>query len=53
MIFEGVKCTVNNCKYYSNGNRCSAKAIEVNVDGGGGQASDNEHTNCHTFVAKA
>ncbi len=49
MTLNGVKCTVKNCKYNVQGHLCSASAIEVNVDGGGIQANNNEHTNCHTF----
>lgn len=45
---ENVKCTVSNCKYWKD-KYCHAPAIEVNVDGGGKQAPDSLHTQCHTF----
>jgi len=47
---EGVKCTVKNCKYWENNYRCTASAIEVNVDGGGNSANKSPETNCHTFL---
>lgn len=47
---KDVMCRVENCKFYEQGNRCTAKAIEVNVDGGGSKASYTAETNCHTFV---
>ncbi len=49
---KDVMCTVENCKFYAQGNRCTADAIEVNVDGGGHKASYTGETNCHTFVEK-
>lgn len=51
MALPGVKCTVSSCKYWDS-QRCSASAIEVNVDGGGNQARASEQTNCHTFMSK-
>lgn len=47
-----VKCSVENCKFWNQGQQCSASAIEVNVDGGGQQASYTKETNCHTFKTK-
>ncbi|CUH94979.1 hypothetical protein P22_1048 [Propionispora sp. 2/2-37] len=47
-----VKCTVENCKFWSEGRECAASAIEVNVDGGGQKANYTKETNCHTFQAK-
>lgn len=29
---DGVKCSVSNCGYWSNGNQCSADVIMVEVD---------------------
>lgn len=47
-----VMCKVENCQFYSQGDRCNANAIEVNVDGGGKQAGDTGETNCNTFTEK-
>jgi hypothetical protein len=52
LALPGVKCTVQNCKFWHQGEHCTASAIEVNVDGGGGQARQSEQTNCHTFAPK-
>jgi hypothetical protein len=49
---ENIKCSVSNCNYW-NSNYCTASAIEVNVDGGGSQAPNEEKTNCHTFESKS
>mgnify|MGYP002353917664 CR=1 FL=1 len=49
---RGVKCTVSNCKFWGQNEECTASAIEVNVDGGGGRAHKSEQTNCHTFASK-
>ncbi|WP_232199058.1 DUF1540 domain-containing protein [Thermosinus carboxydivorans] len=51
-ILAGVKCTVQNCKYWNSGYKCSAPSIEVNVDGGGTSASRSPETNCKTFVPR-
>lgn len=48
-VLQGVKCTVKNCKFWEQNYRCTASAIEVNVDGGGTSASKSPETNCHTF----
>lgn len=48
-ILQGVKCSVKNCRYWEEGYRCSASAIEVNVDNGGSAANKSRETNCHTF----
>ncbi len=50
MALPGVKCKVESCRYWEQGERCNASAIEVNVDGGGRQAGQSEQTNCHTFA---
>ncbi|HWQ62458.1 MAG TPA: DUF1540 domain-containing protein [Negativicutes bacterium] len=52
MALSNVKCTVQTCKFWNQGEHCSASAIEVNVDGGGAQARQSEQTNCHTFAPK-
>lgn len=44
-----VMCTVENCTFWGQGNKCQAEAIEVNVDGGGRKAGYTAETNCHTF----
>lgn len=43
---SGVKCTVNSCYYYSQGNYCNAAKIEIQPPG----ARDTEETDCATFV---
>lgn len=48
-----VMCTVENCRYWENGHKCTAEEIEVNVDGGGYKAGYTGETNCHTFESKA
>ena len=50
MTLSGVKCTVQSCRYWQQGERCNASAIEVNVDGGSTQAVQSEETNCRTFA---
>lgn len=45
-----VMCTVRNCKFWDD-RKCTADAIEVNVDGGGYTAGYTAETNCHTFAA--
>lgn len=52
MTLPGVKCTVQSCKFWKQGEQCDASAIMVNVDGGGNQAAQSEQTNCHTFAPK-
>jgi len=43
---EGIKCLVNTCYYYMDGDRCSAEKIEVTPR----NASDSEETDCSTFM---
>jgi hypothetical protein len=43
---SGVKCIVNTCHYYSEGDHCNAAAIEVQPR----NASDSQETDCSTFV---
>lgn len=45
---EGIRCVVNTCEYYMNGDHCSAKQIEVAPR----NASDSEQTDCTTFTKK-
>lgn len=52
MTLPGVKCSVQNCKFWKSAYQCDASAIEVNVDGGGQNARQSEQTNCHTFQSK-
>lgn len=53
MALSGVKCSVQSCKFWGQGERCTASAIEVNVDGGGINARQSDQTNCHTFATKS
>ncbi|OKL37825.1 DUF1540 domain-containing protein [Domibacillus mangrovi] len=46
---KDVLCEVNNCKHWSSGNKCEADSIYV-VSHKGKQASNNEETDCKTFV---
>ena len=41
----GIKCIVNTCHYYMNGDFCCAERIEVEPK----NASDYEQTDCATF----
>lgn len=52
MALPNVKCSVQSCRYWGQGEQCNASAIEVNVDGGGTMARSSEQTNCHTFAPK-
>lgn len=47
---KDVKCKVDNCKYYTNGDLCNAAAIEVTANTKACGCSD--QTNCKTFIAK-
>lgn len=44
-ITEGVKCVVNSCQYYKNGDLCTAGKIEIKPK----NASTSEETDCATF----
>jgi hypothetical protein len=46
---EGIKCVVNTCYYYMNGDHCAASMIEVQPR----NASDTQQTDCATFITKA
>ena len=43
---QGIKCIVNTCHYYMNGDHCSAERIEVEPK----NASDSGGTDCATFL---
>ncbi|MTI94796.1 MAG: DUF1540 domain-containing protein [Firmicutes bacterium] len=40
-----VKCVVNTCRYYGNGNYCTASEIEIQPP----NAHDTQETDCATF----
>lgn len=44
-ITEGVKCVVNTCHYYKEGNLCTAGTIEITPR----NASTSKETDCATF----
>ncbi|WHH60259.1 DUF1540 domain-containing protein [Petroclostridium sp. X23] len=44
----GVKCVVNSCEFYGNGDHCMASAIEVQPR----NAQDTQETDCATFKPK-
>lgn len=46
---QDVLCEVNNCKYWDDGNKCSADSIYV-VSHKGNQAPSSKETDCKTFV---
>lgn len=43
---SGVKCVVNTCHYYEQGDHCSAAKIEIQPR----NASNTHETDCATFV---
>lgn len=43
-----VKCVVNSCEYYMNGDHCQAEKIEVQPR----NASNTQETDCATFAPK-
>ncbi len=43
---EGIKCVVNSCYYYMNGDKCTAEKIEVQPR----NATSTKETDCATFV---
>lgn len=47
-VIARVKCVVDSCKYYKQGNHCTAQSIEIEPPG----ASDSETTDCSTFAPK-
>ncbi|MEN6413829.1 MAG: DUF1540 domain-containing protein [Veillonellales bacterium] len=52
MALQNVKCKVSSCKFWQQGERCDASAIEVSTDGDGNSAYTSDQTNCHTFTSK-
>ncbi len=46
---EGIKCIVNTCTYYMQGDYCSADRIEVQPR----NASNSQETDCSTFAPGA
>jgi len=44
-ITEGVKCVVNTCSYYKEGDRCAAGQIEIRPR----NAKSSDETDCATF----
>ncbi|MGI5849331.1 MAG: DUF1540 domain-containing protein [Christensenellales bacterium] len=44
----GIRCQVNTCYYYMDGNHCCADQIEVQPK----NAMNNEETDCGTFMKK-
>ena len=48
---QKILCEVNNCKFWSSGNKCSAKSIYV-VSQKGKRATSSEETDCQTFVPR-
>ena len=45
---SGVKCVVNTCHYYTEGDRCSAQQIEIQPR----NARNTQETDSATFVVK-
>ncbi len=45
---EGIKCIVNSCEYYMNGDHCSAEKIQVEPR----NANKSDDTDCATFAPK-
>lgn len=44
-----VKCVVDSCEYWENGDHCLASSIEIQPP----NASDTEETDCSTFKPKS
>lgn len=45
---EGIRCVVNTCEYYMNGDHCAAQQIQVEPR----NASNSDQTDCTTFTKK-
>ena len=43
---QGIRCAVNTCHYYMNGDHCSASQMEVQPK----NASSSHETDCTTFI---
>lgn len=46
---QGIKCVVNTCYYYMNGDHCAAERIEVQPR----EAVDTQETDCATFMPQS
>lgn len=44
----GIKCTVNTCYYYMQGDSCTAEKIQVDPK----NAADSQQTDCSTFIPR-
>lgn len=47
-MLDGVKCVVNSCYYYGEGDCCMASKIEIQPR----NASSSDQTDCGTFAPK-
>ena len=45
---EGIKCAVNSCEYYMNGDHCMAEKINVEPR----EAKESNETDCATFISR-
>lgn len=45
---DGIKCAVNTCYYYMNGDHCTAEKIQVEPR----NATSSDQTDCATFQKK-
>lgn len=45
---DGIRCVVNTCDYYMNGDHCSAEQIQVEPR----NATGSDETDCATFIKK-
>ena len=45
---EGIKCIVNTCEYYMNGDHCADEQIQVEPR----NAENSEETDCSTFTKR-
>ncbi|MGG0642981.1 DUF1540 domain-containing protein [Sporosarcina gallistercoris] len=46
---QRIRCEVNNCKFWSEGNKCEADEIYV-VSKKGNHAKSSSETDCKTFI---
>lgn len=46
---SGIKCSVNTCYYYMDGDYCSAEKIQVEPK----DAVDSQETDCATFIPES
>jgi len=45
---SGVKCVVNTCRFYAEGNHCNAQEIEIQAP----NAHSTQETDCATFAPR-